>query len=604
MGVYERYFSEIDHQFAELMTRLSGAESKDLKLAASLLSKHTRDGHVCLNLSSFAGTTLEDEARTLCPGLEEWILGLKESRVVGYPGHLRPMILDDHFRLYLGRYFDYEQRIAERILFLNGQGKNVDKGILKEGLKRLFPRFFDGIDWQTIAAVTPLIKGFSVITGGPGTGKTTTAARILALILEQNPQERIALCAPTGKAADKLLKSVSLVLPSLDCPEVVKSGFPGESFTIHRLLGSGYRTISFKYNAQNRLPYDVVLVDEASMVDLALMAKLFDALHDSARLILLGDRDQLVSVQAGYVLGDICDTGKSHAYSRRFTAQMHDLTGAPLKGDAGEGLQDAIVELRHNYRFGPESGIGKLSMAVNEGSDCLEILASEVHEDIRFTTLPAPGALKQKLRNAVIRGYRPCLVARDFQDCLNMFGTFKILCAIREGPYGVLAINALAERILAEAGLIRPDRPYYHGRPVMITVNDYGLRLFNGDVGIILRDPDDGRLYAWFEGAEERSRRIPVGRLPGHETVYAMTIHKSQGSEFEDVLMMLPNRDSRVLTRELVYTGITRARKHLDLWARDEVLQAAVSRRIERTSGLRDALWGASTIHPSPFHRS
>jgi exodeoxyribonuclease V alpha subunit len=185
-----------------------------------------------------------------------------------------------------------------------------------------------------------------------------------------------------------------------------------------------------------------------------------------------------------------------------------------------------------------------------------------------------------------------------------MFGTFKILCAIREGPYGVLAINALAERILAEADLIRPDRPYYHGRPVMITVNDYGLRLFNGDVGIILRDPDDGRLYAWFEGAEERSRRIPVGRLPGHETVYAMTIHKSQGSEFEDVLMMLPNRDSRVLTRELVYTGITRARKHLDLWARDEVLQAAVSRRIERTSGLRDALWGASTIHPSPFHHS
>jgi exodeoxyribonuclease V alpha subunit len=414
-------------------------------------------------------------------------------------------------------------------------------------------------------------------------------AKVLALILDQDQQARIALAAPTGKAADRLQASVRDAAAALPLDDAIKAALPQEAFTIHRLLGPLPDSPYFRHHAQNPVPYDVVVVDEASMVDLALMAKLVDAVPQSARLILLGDRDQLASVQAGYVLGDLCDTGVEHGYSAAFAALVKDITGFDIQGSGPAGFQDSIIELKTNYRFGAESGIGRLSRQVNAGACTL--IGSHDLPDLGFTPLPPAPLRGRQLKDLIVQGYAPYLTATDPAESLARLNGFRILCALKQGPYGVGALNTLAEDVLEAAGLIKPVDQQYHGRPILITTNDSRLRLFNGDVGIILKTGDG--LKAFFPGPEGVPRTFAPGRLPEHVTVFAMTVHKSQGSEFGHVLMVLPERDTQVLTRELIYTGITRARARLDLWAEPMVLQTAVARRIKRTSGLRDALWGA-----------
>jgi exodeoxyribonuclease V alpha subunit len=341
-----------------------------------------------------------------------------------------------------------------------------------------------------------------------------------------------------------------------------------------------------------------VVVDEASMVDLPLMAKLVEAVGRDARLILLGDRDQLASVEAGAVLGDICDRSQRHGFSGAFCDLIVAISGQRIPGSYRAGPdgtgRDWVVHLEESYRFGPESGIGALSRAVNRGESgaARQIVTSGRYGDVRWKDLPTPKRMMAQLRDMVMGEYGRYLKADDPLEAFAALSNFRILCALRQGPYGVAGLNVMAERILSDAGLINPSERWYRGRPVLITGNDYNLDLFNGDTGVILPDSEaGGDLRAFFLSASGSIRRLHPARLPVHETVFAMTIHKSQGSEFDRVLLILPDRTSPILTRELIYTGATRARKFLEIWGIESVFLDSIHRQVERSSGLRDAIW-------------
>lgn len=599
------YFLPIDVHFARLMNRLAGKDSREVALAAALVSRAAREGNICLDLSAVAGRNLNDDDGATpvltCPDRDKWSVRLSQSSVVGMPGEFRPLILHDH-RLYLYRYWMYQENLARSIRDrLAVEPEPVDEALLREGLERLFPDVEPGgISWQRIAAYTAVTKRFCIISGGPGTGKTATVARILALLLEQagTKRMRMALAAPTGKAAARLTEVIGRARTTVACSDEIKQALPTGASTIHRLLGTIPHSPYFRHDEKNPLPVDVVVVDEASMVDLPLMAKLVQAIPHQSRLILLGDKDQLASVEAGSVLGDACDTGRRHGYSRRFRTDIERVTGFAFDDgddDADEtGIRDCVVELRRSYRFDPDSGISRVSAAVNDGDGATasELLVGSRFDDIRWNELPPPRQLSAFLTPHVITGFKDYLNAATPAEAIRRFNEFRILSALREGPYGVAQINSLVEAILEGEKLIFPDKKWYPGRPIMITRNDYSLRLFNGDVGLVLPDPESGGdTMVFFSEADGIIRKLHPLRLPEHETVYAMTVHKSQGSEFNTVLMVLPDRLSPVLTRELIYTGITRAREAVTVWGMGNVFRAAVERRIERTSGLRDALW-------------
>jgi len=605
--------SELDIHFAGFIRRLAETRDIGLWLAAALVSRYTRQGHICLALASLGGKPLLEGENggtpVFFPELSKWLKSLTRSSVVGRPGEYKPLILDDRSRLYLHRYWDYQEKLARAIrLRVVEDVKNIDMTLLKEGLDRLFgPDCIassvgppEDIDWQKVAAFTSVIKRFCVISGGPGTGKTATVAKILALVLEQaNSQDtRIAIAAPTGKAAARLEEAIKRGKAHLNCSYGIKEKIPEKASTIHRLLGTIPGSPYFRYNAGNPLPVDLLVVDEASMVDMALMSKLIEALPAQARMVLLGDKDQLASVEAGAVLGDICDTGHAPSFSRRFCSSLKKVAGYKIASRGKEeqvpGIRDCIVQLEKSFRFGSESGINAVSHVINEGDAdfAARILMEGKHEDIQWRDLPQPNALPGAIRGTMTKGFGDYLRASDVSEVFQRFDRFRILCAVRRGPYGVAALNKMAEQILKAEDLIEPDREWYAGRPILITRNDYNLKLFNGDVGIVLPEPGaNNELRAFFMAADGTVRKFHPVRLPEHETVYAMTVHTSQGSEFDNVLLILPDKDFPVLTRELIYTAITRARESVDILAVESIFRTAVSRRIDRTSGLRDALW-------------
>ena len=601
-------FSELDLHFARLMARLSGEQAPELFLAAALVSRATGEGHICMDLSSIEGKPLTNDVQGadifVCPELKAWRKSLETKNVVGSPGDYRPLILDDQSRLYLYRYWEYEKGLADNIKGrAAGKIDKIYNPLLKDGLSRLFATTQEGeTDWQKVSAYVSVTKRFCVISGGPGTGKSTLIAKILALILEQagDRKMRIALAAPTGKAAARLQEAVQKGKEMLPAEDDFKEAIITEASTIHRLLGTVAGSPYFRHNAENPLPFEVVVIDEASMVDLALLCKLVQAVPADARLILLGDRDQLASVEAGAVLGDICNTGHVHGFSGEFCKKFEEITGdridtMPESGNEPE-IRDCVVQLEKSYRFGKDSGIGALSRAVNRGDGdiAMSLLRNGEHDDIKWKVLPPPDVLERALRERVIECYKPYLKAEDPLEIYHLFERFRIMCALRKGPFGVSAINLLVERVLKKEKLINPDMPLYRGRPVLITRNDYNLELFNGDIGIILPDPEsNNELRAFFMSSNRTLRKFLPARLPEHETVYAMTVHKSQGSEFDSVLLILPERHSPVLTRELIYTGITRARQDVEVWGTDSVLVKGIGLRTLRASGLRDVLWEA-----------
>ena len=521
----EGAFTALDRQFGDFVERLHGSPAPGLREAAMLVSRRRAEGHICV------GT---DELPEL-PGA---------TKVIAKEGEFAPLVVDRQ-RLYLRRYWAYEQQLAKAIRA---------RAAVASGAQT------KAADRQQLAALNAVARNFSVITGGPGTGKTHSVLAILRLLAEAGgDQLKIALAAPTGKAAARLTESLRA------------AAIGHEATTIHRLLGPIPDSPYFRHNADRPLTADVVIVDEASMVDLALMAKLFDAVPLTSRLILLGDRNQLASVEAGNVLADICDAAEP--------------SESPLHG--------TVVELERNYRFADTGGIFKLSTAINDGDADAALAALHAADaGLRWNKLPAHDKLPAALRDRIIAGYSAYLRAGDPAAALAELQHFRILCALRHGPYGVDSLNSLAEEVLAEAGLLTPRAGWYEGRPIMITRNDHNLQLFNGDTGIILRDAEaGGELRAFFASPQGKLRRFLPSRLPLRETAFALTVHKSQGSEFNRLLLILPDKDAPVLTRELLYTGITRARETAELWANEDVLRTAIQRRTVRTSGLRDALW-------------
>lgn len=598
--------SEIDIHFAKLMTRLSGQDSFGLFAAAALVSRATSEGDVCLDLSAWAEKPLPlDDTSTdsfVCPELSRWLDEVRTSSVVGRPGDYRPLILDSPARLYLYRYWEYENNLAKDLRERAAAEKTgVDLPLLQDGLERLFPHSEEKtVDRQKLAAVVSVLKPFCVISGGPGTGKSTFIANVMALIMEQNKGNdfHICLAAPTGKAAARLQEAIRNGMEKLKVDDRIKKAIPAEASTIHRLLGAITGSPYFRHNAENPLPAQMVVIDEASMVDLALMSKLVQAVPAAARLVLLGDKDQLASVEAGAVLGDICDTGRRHELSESFLNQLEKTFGEKIdvsnKNKKGPAIQDCVVELRRSFRFGPDSGIRAVSEAVNKGDAELALarLKRGSYNDVKWKSLPDRNTLSGTLQARIVEGYRSCLTTQDPREIFLLFGQFRLLCGLRHGPYGVAGLNLLAEQVLEKANLIRPDTKWYRGRPVMITRNDYNLGLFNGDTGIILPDPIAGHdLRAFFLSPDGTLRKLLPTRLPEHETVYAMTVHKSQGSEFDRVLLLLPDRPSRLITRELIYTGITRAKAEVEVWGIESVFLEGVKQRVKRSSGLRDALW-------------
>ena len=549
-------FRPIDEGFARSVCRLSREDRDEVVLAAAIVSNLAGQGHTCADLNAVA----KDGSRWFGAGSLEglvlpepgaWLEMLASSPIVGSRDDYRPLILDDHGRLYLFRYWEYQRRLAQRIMEMAHGSR------------------------------------FMVISGGPGTGKTYMVAGILARLIQTADERRedpprVLLVAPTGKAAARLRDSIVEAKratgdAAIECEESVIERIPEEAFTVHRALGwSSVDPTRFFHHADNPLGADVVVADEASMIDLALMTKLVEAVPKEARLILIGDKDQLASVEAGSVLGDICNAGGREGDGDRENTE----------------LSKFIVHLVHNYRFDENSGIGNLARAINSRNpdEALDILQSDRFDDVELINTPNPASLVRSIANEVIDRRRVLLDEGDPARRLAMLKDYGVLCGLRNGPIGADEINRLVEHEVSRRDRVRAADGWYDGRPVMITSNDYKLRLFNGDMGVLCAKSNGDDMGVAFE-SQGGVRIISPARLGELETAFALTVHKSQGSEFDHVALVLPQKLSPVLTAELLYTAVTRARRSLTIYAAREVVREAILTTVARFSGLRDMIW-------------
>ena len=582
----------IDRHFAALLNRLANVPSPELELAAKLVSNSRARGDVCVPLRDVTSIEAEKMGSTKVPALENWAKKLRSSGVVGEPGEFAPLILDQSDRLYLQRYWKYEDELGRNLqarLEKKSPG-DFDPGVLTKNIAKLFP---EPADLQKVAAFVAATSRLCVISGAPGTGKTRTIVLICALliVLAGKRELTLALAAPTGKAAARLKETIAQTDVSLRLPGELK--LPSDASTIQRLLGARSDSTHFRHHAKNPLTADVVIVDEASMIDLALLAKLFDAIRPDARIILVGDKDQLASVEAGSAFRDICTPGFELGVSVSLAEDFAKSTGEKLNRTSTDQapIHSAVVELRRNYRFTPGTGIGELSSAVNRGDAAGAMVALKSGGSIRWRPTPSLRNFERELRERVFPRFERLLGVSDPAVALKQLGEFAVLCALRRGPFGAETVNAWLEDMARETGLIEVVGRYHAGEPIIIVRNDYNVGLFNGDLGIVLPDAVSGELRVFFRGEGDEVLNFAPGRLPAHEPAFALTVHKSQGSEFQDALVILPERDAPVLTRELLYTGITRVRETVEVWASEEILRQTIGRKIEPSSGLRDRLW-------------
>jgi exodeoxyribonuclease V alpha subunit len=645
----------LDKAFVAFLHELAPEDDPLVLLAAALTSHQLGHGHVCLDL--FETLKEPDFALSLPPEGDvqggamllpsqllgsldgaHWCKVLAASDLVALAADSRdsvrerPLVLSGK-RLYLRRYWAYERRIDLSLRERLTEHESTPNDLLQR-LSGLFGPARPGevIDWQKLACALATRSAFSIVTGGPGTGKTTTVVRLLALLqapaVEAGMPLRIRLAAPTGKAAARLTESISQQVRTLKVSEAIREKIPSDVTTVHRLLGSRPGTRHFRHHAGNRLPLDVLVVDEASMIDLEMMANLLDALPAHARLVLLGDKDQLASVEAGAVLGDLCRDAEAGWYSPQTRQWLEAVSGENLQAS---GLQEdtqgthplaqQVVMLRHSRRFGEGSGIGQLARWVNQQQpeEARKLLSARSHDDVYCLSLKGEQdrALERLLLDghgegpqgyrhylSVLRNQRPPLDSPlddsrwiDWaRQVLQAFDAFQLLCAVRKGPWGVEGLNQRVTDALLRARLIDSDQQWYEGRPVLMTRNDYGLGLMNGDIGIALKLPEQQghetgnqvlRVAFPRNDGQGGVRFVLPSRLNDVETVYAMTVHKSQGSEFAHTALILPDALNPVLTKELIYTGITRAKDWFTLIeSRAGVFEEAVKRRVKRLSGL------------------
>ncbi|EKT60132.1 exonuclease V subunit alpha [Providencia sneebia DSM 19967] len=614
-AIEKRLLTPLDVQFAYHIIR---DENPILLLVAAFLSAETMAGHVCLSITDITPEQLFS-GRHPELAIEFWrAIGdtdaeaifetIKNAPSVTLAGEnkLSPFVLSGSF-LYFQRLWQYEQNVSQ--YFSHAGSLNQHAQDIKLTLDSLFSHA-DDIDWQKVAAAVAVTSKVSVISGGPGTGKTTTVARILAALIKlavaNNQTINIELAAPTGKAAARLTESLGAALAGLSLNAEESRMLPNQAKTLHRLLGAQPESQHFRYNRDNNLILDVLIVDEASMVDLPMMSKLIEALPPDARLIFLGDKDQLASVEAGAVLGDICQFANM-GYSLQRANELTQLTGYSLDNftsEKGPLIRNNLCLLRKSYRFSSSSGIGQLASAVNEGNaKQVEKLLNNELNDVNSYSQDTEDDYAQMLI-AAAGHYQDYLLAvkanSSAEQVLHKFNQYRLLSALRDGPYGVIGLNEKLEKLLQRQGLIHrsfnQSNKHYAGRPIMISRNDSPLGLFNGDIGIILPDTD-GALRAYFQFPDGTIKGIQPNRLPLHETAYAMTVHKSQGSEFTHTALVLPKVYSPVITRELVYTAITRAKKELSLYCSPKILRRAIETPTRRRSGLAMQLMATNAVN-------
>ncbi len=633
-------FCDADINFARFICREAGTSAGyELYLAAVLVSHAILvRKHICLDLTMLSvdlnswfsdladagqgAEALRHELRQLSIP-ENWLEKLAGYKLVaGVPGEFKPLIIKDEL-IYLYRTWQCEQQLAAMIKSRCGADPYFDAGKVAGRITAVSGRFFTGslfeqnIDWQQAAVFAALRNRFSIITGGPGTGKTTVAAAIVALLFERDLNLRVALCAPTGKAQARLQESLGIETEMLHTSRaVIEKTAAVPAYTIHRLLGARPDSDEFKYNRQNQLALDVLIVDEASMISQSLMSGLLEALPPQAKLVLLGDMDQLASVESGMVLRDLCLASQINLFSPQFSEQFKlAVNGSMPALPAATGavaLSDCTVELQISRRFDPAKGIGLLASAIKalpaypgniEVDAIINVACSDKTAQMKVTPLPdfKRGGMEKALAE-VLRGQRVVLGdsgekmlldyfnAESVEAAYEIFRRFRILCSHRRGMYGAEMFNWLIERIICGQNNLAD---FYQGKPLMITANCPPLNLFNGDIGLIWPD-ENGRMKAYFPGGGQQGNgffSVEISTLPLFETAFAMTVHKSQGSGFQNVLLILtPDQDSPILTRELVYTAITRAERHVCIWSSSEVLAASIRRRTRRCSRLQDYL--------------
>jgi exodeoxyribonuclease V alpha subunit len=570
-----------------MLLRLSGSADEELEGLLRRLSAMTAAGNVCVSLHADPQSAEADGA-ALCERL-------LASGIAGTPGEFKPLILDAQGRLYLHRYWDYERRLATDLRTRAAAAvTDVDVGEIRPGLDRLFPATTDR--WQKVAAAVAGLKRLCILSGGPGTGKTTTVVRVLALLagLHRGTPLRMALAAPTGKAAARMQEAIRAARDALPIDAEMRSRIPDTATTLHRLLGGTPESAHFRHHRDNPLPVDVLVVDEASMVGVALMTRLVEALAPHARLLIVGDKDQLAAVEPGAVLGSLC--APANAYTPAFAASLASVTGqdVPIDAHANSPLRDVVVLLERSYRFGAQSGIARLAQAVRDGEadTATALLRSGGAADVEWRIGHPDAVALLDAIEAQIEDYARAVVHGDTEAVFAAFARFRVLAAHRHGPVGVQWLNAVIERALAARMRVRAARGWFAGRAVMVSRNHHALRLFNGDIGITLPADDDSGLRVVFRGEEGEMRKLAPSRLPQHEPAYALTVHKAQGSEFDEVLVLLPEADSPLLTRELLYTAITRARRRVQIRGSEAAIRTAIARQTTRTSGLHDACWG------------
>lgn len=617
------WLSRLDRAFAGFLIDQEPTAAESLIWAGALVSHQLGRGEVYLDLEKLRahpGQTLaipgdevwlaadEEIDRELAlfntHTLTDWLQALAQSTLVATAEGNTPLVLQGP-RVYLRRYWRYQQILDHEIgLRLRPVRDNLPAA-LHASLSELFGRDSEQPDWQKIACVLALRARFAIITGGPGTGKTTTLTKLLQLLIQLAANEHrrklsILLAAPTGKAAARVSESIANALEHLAMPDDIRRQIPKKATTLHRMLGSRPDSRRFQHHRHNPLLADIVIVDEASMIDLEMMASLLDALPATAQLILLGDKDQLASVEAGSVMGDLCRGAEQAAYDPATLHWLNQYAGTSLPAaGTGSAINQQTVMLRHSHRFGADSGIGQLAHAVNLGDTGLaqSLLADKTrYPDLQH--IPLSDAADARLKQLVTaetgdspgyghyqrvmrqRPLDPDAYEQWGRDVLQAFDCFRVLCALRLGDWGVEGLNQRLEHWLFPG---KKPGLWYPGRPVMITRNDYDLGLMNGDIGVALPDAG-GKLRVVFPDAESsggKIRWVSPMRLPDAETAFAMTVHKSQGSEFRHVALVLPETRGPVLTRELVYTGITRAKSQFTLLAsRPDVFTQAIQSSI------------------------
>jgi exodeoxyribonuclease V alpha subunit len=612
----------LDHAFAQSLRRLDPDTPDEVLAAAALASLAVAQGHAGFDP---ARPQLLLDAPMDWPEPAPWQAAIDASRWVTRPGSARDTadtttpLVTEHGLLYLRRYREYERRLAMQLQHIAAQPLHAaGSAEVADVFALLFPpqeatrpasHARDGEDRQARAAALALRRALLLVTGGPGTGKTTTITRLLVLRIAQAQRAntalpRIALAAPTGRAAERMAESLrkaatAIVASGVDA--ALCEALPDSASTLHRLLGTLPDQPTFRHNADNPLPFDVIVVDEASMVDLPLMCKLVEAVADGTQLILLGDPDQLPSVEAGDVLAAIlAAAGPGDALEAGDAQALQPLLGAavPVVAQAG-GLHGHRVQLLRGYRQDADFDLSPLALATRDG-DAARALSLLRDGALRGVTFHEDVLDPLEARRALfLAHWRALAEASDPASALQQAQRLRLLTAVREGPQGARGLNARIEELLS-GRRIGSAPTYFHGRLLLITENSYRHRLFNGDIGICLRD-GSGALMAWFAGGEDGGvRPFHPSALPAHESAFAMTVHKAQGSEFDEVWLQLPRFESRVLSRELVYTALTRARTRLHVAGSAEVLRAALARHAVRMSGLAWRLGGEGEVAAPP----